>query len=105
MIQMFRILGKRGRVTIPFELRQRVGFSCNDILSFTEAPDGRSVIVKREKLCDSCASEKPRRKEAEGAAALFNFLNSLSNEQQKAAFSHLKLKLDSAQGSGFYGRA
>ena len=58
MIQMFRILGKRGRITIPFEIRQRVGFSYNDVLSFTEAPDGRTVIVKREKICDNCAAEK-----------------------------------------------
>lgn len=50
MAQMFRILGKRGRITIPFEIRQRVGFSYNDVLSFTEAPDGRTVIVKREKI-------------------------------------------------------
>ena len=65
MAQMFRILGKRGRITIPFEIRQRVGFSYNDVLSFTEAPDGRTVIVKREKICDNCAAEKPQRKEAE----------------------------------------
>ena len=63
MAQMFRILGKRGRITIPFEIRQRVGFSYNDVLSFTEAPDGRTVIVKREKICDNCAAEKPQRKE------------------------------------------
>lgn len=30
MAQMYRILGKRGRITIPFEIRQRVGFSQND---------------------------------------------------------------------------
>lgn len=60
MIQMFRILGKRGRITIPFEIRQRVGFSYNDVLSFTEAQDGRTVIVKREKICDNCAAEKPK---------------------------------------------
>lgn len=65
MIQMFRILGKRGRITIPFEIRQRVGFSYNDILSFTEAPDGRTVIVKREKICDNCAAEKPQKKGTE----------------------------------------
>ena len=104
MIQMFRILGKRGRITIPFEIRQRVGFACNDILSFTEAPDGRSVIVKREKICDNCASEKPQRIEAEDAITLFDFLNSLSAEQQRAAFAHLKLKWGSAKG-GFYERA
>ena len=50
MAQMYRILGKRGRITIPYEIRQRVGFSQNDVLSFTESPDGRTVLVKREKL-------------------------------------------------------
>lgn len=47
MAQTFRILGKRGRITIPFEIRQRVGFSYNDVLSFTEAPDGRTVIDRK----------------------------------------------------------
>ena len=105
MIQMFRILGKRGRITIPFEIRQRVGFSYNDVLSFTEAPDGRAVIVKRERICDNCIAEKPQRKEAEDTITLFDFLNSLSDEQQKAAFAHLKLKWDCVQGSGLYGRS
>jgi len=48
MTKLYRILGKRGRVTIPQEIRQRVGFAYNVVLSFTESDDGRSVIVKRE---------------------------------------------------------
>ncbi|GEM_PF-468434 len=99
MIQMFRILGKRGRITIPFEIRQRVGFSYNDVLSFTEAPDGRTVIVKLEKICDNCAAEKPQRKEAEDTITLFDFLNSPSDEQQKAAFAIHGLRvIDSQKG-------
>ena len=47
MKKMLRILGKRGRITIPFEIRQRVGFAYNDVLSFTEADDGRTVIVSK----------------------------------------------------------
>ena len=34
MIKMFKILGKRGRITIPYEIRQKVGFAYNDLLSF-----------------------------------------------------------------------
>ena len=41
---MYRVLGKRGRITIPFEIRKRVGFAYNDILSFTEQDD-RTVVV------------------------------------------------------------
>lgn len=34
MTKLYRVLGKRGRITIPFEIRQRVGFTYNDVLSF-----------------------------------------------------------------------
>lgn len=40
MIRLFRVLGKRGRITIPFEIRQRIGFEYNDVLSFTQQDDG-----------------------------------------------------------------
>ncbi len=89
MTKLLRILGKRGRITIPFEIRQRVGFKYNDVLSFTEAADGRTVIVKREKICDNCVTEKPTK---EDEVTLFDFLNSLSPEQQKAALVHLSVK-------------
>ena len=52
MAKLFRILGKRGRITIPYEIRKRVGFGYNDVLSFTEAADGCTVVVKREKICN-----------------------------------------------------
>lgn len=89
MAKLLRILGKRGRITIPFEIRQRVGFKYNDVLSFAEAADGRTVIVKREKICDNCVAEKPTK---EDEVTLFDFLNSLSPEQQKAALVHLSVK-------------
>lgn len=53
MLRLFRVLGKRGRITIPFEIRQRIGFKYNDVLSFTQQDDG-SVVVRREKICDNC---------------------------------------------------
>ena len=48
MIKLYRVLGKRGRITIPYEMRRRTGFSFNDVLSFTQQDDG-TVVVKREK--------------------------------------------------------
>lgn len=92
MTKMFRILGKRGRVTIPEEIRKRVGFRYNDVLSFSEAPDGRSVIVKREKICDNCKDITVPKTEA-NEVTLFDFLNGLSTEQQRAALVHLSVKL------------
>lgn len=49
MLRLFRVLGKRGRITIPFEIRQRIGFKYNDVLSFTQQDDG-SVVVRRKNL-------------------------------------------------------
>ena len=53
MIKIYRVLGKKGRITIPFVIRQRIGFEYNDVLSFTQQDDG-SVVVRREKICDNC---------------------------------------------------
>ena len=90
---MFRVLAKRGRITIPFEIRQRVGFRHNDVLSFTETADGRTVIVRREKICDDCKSIVQ-----EDELTLLDFLNSLSAEQQKAALVHLSVLGAEQQG-------
>lgn len=90
--KLLRILGKRGRITIPYEIRQRVGFAYNDVLSFTESSDGRSVIVRREKLCDDCQG-KATQDMAEDKAMLLELLDSLPTELQKAAFVRLSESL------------
>lgn len=48
MMKIYRILGKRGRITIPYAFRQQAGFGFNDVLSFTIQEDN-SVLVRREK--------------------------------------------------------
>lgn len=52
MMRMLRILGKRGRITIPYEIRQKLGFRPNDVLSF-RIMDDRTVLVRRERLCNA----------------------------------------------------
>ena len=52
MDKIYKILGKRGRITIPWEIRQDVGFSYNDILSFSAS--GNTIVVTKEKLCNNC---------------------------------------------------
>ena len=52
MMRTLRILGKRGRITIPYEIRQRLGFRPNDVLSF-QIMDDRTVLVRRERLCNA----------------------------------------------------
>ena len=87
MHKIYRILGKRGRITIPFEIRQRIGFRYNDVLSFTQQDDG-SVVVRREKLCDNC---KYLEEDFEENYTLEYFLDSLSEEEQRDALIHLSL--------------
>ncbi len=87
MLKMYRVLGKRGRITIPYEIRQRIGFRHNDVLSFTQQDDG-SVLVRREKICDNC---KEFADEFEENITLEDFLDSLSEEEQRDALVHLSL--------------
>ena len=88
MLKMYRVLGKRGRITIPFEIRQRIGFKYNDVLSFTQQDDG-SVVVRKEKICDNCNEFA---EEFEENFTLEDFLDSLSEEEQRDALVHLSLK-------------
>lgn len=87
MLRLFRVLGKKGRITIPFEIRQRIGFRYNDVLSFTELDDS-SVVVRREKICDNC---KESEEDFEENYNLEDFLDSLSEEEQRDALLHLSL--------------
>ncbi len=104
MRKLYRILGKKGRITIPYEIRSRVGFLYNDVLSFTEQDD-RTVVVRREKICDDCRSnlKTPTEKVSEGIT-LLQFLDSLSKSEQRAALIHLSVKWAEQQDSENDGR-
>ena len=93
MLKIYRVLGKKGRITIPFEIRQRIGFKYNDVLSFTQQDDG-SVVVRREKICDNCNEFAEEFKEN---FTLEDFLDSLSEEEQRDALIHLSLLLAEKQ--------
>lgn len=101
MNKILRILGKRGRITIPYEIRRRLGVKQNDVLSFTESADGRTVIVRREKLCECEKTERTVGKEAKGEVTLYDFLNNLTSEQQRAALIHLSVKWAEKQGEEY----
>ena len=87
MLKIYRVLGKKGRITIPFVIHQRIGFRYNDVLSFTQQDDG-SVVVRREKICDNC---NELAEEFEENFTLEDFLDSLSEEEQRDALLHLSL--------------
>ena len=86
MEPIYRILGKRGRTTIPYALRIALGFSPNDLVSFRR--EGDVVIVKREKVCTNCNTPDS----AEGpvtSAALYSFLDTLPSSVRKEALVYL----------------
>lgn len=95
MTKLLRVLGKRGRITIPYEIRQRMALGYNDVLSFTEGSDGKTVIIRKERLCDC---EKANRQKKKEEVTLYDFLNDLPPAQQRAALVHLSVKWAEQQG-------
>lgn len=88
MTKPIKILGKRGRVTIPFEIRQALGYTDNDILSFNAQPDG-TLLVRREKLCDD-GEEEPAEKRT--SDSVMKLLDSLSDSQQREILIKLSVR-------------
>ncbi len=86
MNKIFRILGKRGRITIPFEMRVQLGIMHNDILSFQA--DGNKVIVTKEKLCSNCTSSEDSKKQI-----IKEYIESLSPYDQQNLIMQLTSKL------------
>lgn len=86
MNKVFRILGKRGRITIPFEMRVQLGIMHNDILSFQA--DGTKVIVTKEKLCSNCTSSEDSKK-----LIIKEYIDSLSPCDQQNLIMQLTSKL------------
>ncbi|MCL2213247.1 MAG: AbrB/MazE/SpoVT family DNA-binding domain-containing protein [Oscillospiraceae bacterium] len=86
-----KILGKRGRITIPQDIRRELGLVYGDILSF--ASDGESVNIRRVKICRECVSvPKDSTKE------LYDFLDELPPDEMRKALLHLTVRWASLQG-------
>jgi len=85
--KIVRVLGKRGRITIPYEIRVRNKIGYNDILSFEEK-DKNTIIVRKEKLCGGCT---PECFDEESSIPIEDFIDSLTPEQQHRATIYLNL--------------
>ena len=70
-----------------------VGFSYNDVLSFTEGDDGQSVIIRKEDICCGCKEKPPLVEERN----LQDVLADLTFEEQMAAFFFLTRLLSDRQ--------
>ena len=94
MDKIYRILGKRGRTTVPYELRVKMGIHPNDLVSFR--CEGDEIIIKREKICDNCKDADHAEQHFHlpvSTNALREFLTSLPTEAQRDALVYLSMQL------------
>lgn len=87
MEKVYRLIGKRGRTTVPFEIRMKMRLGYNSLISY-EMQDDDTVILRREKVCDGC--KEPQIKEA----TILDVVNSRSDNEQKALHRYLTIKLE-----------
>ena len=93
--KIVRVLGKRGRITIPYQIRVRNKIGYNDILSFEEKDDN-TIILRKERLCNGCT---PECFDEVSDLSIEDFLDSLSTEQQRKATIHLNLLWAQREGA------
>lgn len=84
-MKMFRIIGREGRITIPWAIRRKAGFRPDDVVSFQLMEDD-SVLVRRESTCG-----KEKNPGAGWDAAITAFLDSLDEKQRYSALVHLSV--------------
>lgn len=84
-MKIFRIIGREGRITIPWAIRRKVGFRPDDVVSFQLMEDD-SVLVRRESTC-----RKEKNPGAGWDAAIAAFLDSLDEKQRYSALVHLSV--------------
>lgn len=97
-MKILRILGKRGRVTIPFEIRELVGFKYNDVLSFT-LNDEDTVTIKKERICDNnCQKYNLSPADMRDEDTLKEFIDRLPSSKQREVLVHLSLKWAAKNG-------
>lgn len=93
--KIVRVLGKRGRITIPYQIRVRNKIGYNDILSFEEK-DANTIILRKERSCNGYI---PECFEEVSDLSIEDFLDSLSIEQQRKATIHLNLLWAQREGA------
>jgi AbrB family looped-hinge helix DNA binding protein len=82
MNKIYKVLGKKGVVVIPYELREKLDLNYNDVISFTPRRDG-SIVIRKEELCDNCIDAEDESMTLEG------FLDALNEDEQRDALVHL----------------
>ena len=90
-----RMLGKRGRTTLPLPIRERLDLRPGDLLTFSVERD--AVVIRRENVCDRCGADRN--------VDLDEIFDSLNSEQQQALVSRFARKLLTRRGGARCGRS
>ena len=86
-MKIYKILGKRGRITIPFAIREELGIEQNDVLSFELQEDG-AVVIRTEPRCCGCHEETQT-----SMISLQDLLDELPMEAKRDAVVYLSMQL------------
>lgn len=85
-----RVIGIRGRITIPFRIRRFLGVKYNDVLSFSLGAEPNTIVIKKLKICDNCCDTSTDREEK--MAELQEFLKDYSSTEINRAIKMLEEK-------------
>ena len=85
-MKIYKILGKSGRITIPFAIRKELGLETNDVISF-EAQEGGTIIIQAEPRCYGC------KEELDNKISLQDILDELPVEAKRDALIYLSMQL------------
>ena len=90
MEKIYKLIGKRGRTTVPFEIRVKMHIGYNSLVSY-EMKDDHTVILRHEKICDGCKHPD------ENEGSILDVVNSLTETEQKALHRYLSIRLAAAE--------
>ena len=94
-MKTYRVLGQKGRTTIPLSIRMRLGLRCGDVLSFAE--ENGAVTVRKEKICDLCKGKRilPEHSDTDSFSS---FTEQLTTDERRALLTCLIAKFSEELG-------
>lgn len=87
-MKLFRFIGKRGRTTIPLQMRVSHDIHDNDFVSFEDMEDG-SIVIRQENICEHRCFSDP-----EDETTIYDILNCLTNKEKEQILIYLAKELD-----------
>ena len=56
------VLGKQGKITIPYSIRKNIGLEYNDVISFEQQDENTILLKKENEFCITCIKTKKIKK-------------------------------------------